>query len=55
MSIGVLRFLRIKRRAEIYKYALERIIERSNNGELGTSKVIDMRNIAENALKKGGK
>lgn len=31
--------------------ALEQIIERSGNGELGTSKVIDMRRIAEQALK----
>lgn len=31
--------------------ALEDIIHRSNNGELGTSKVLDMRRIAEDALK----
>ncbi len=31
--------------------ALEDIIHRSNNGDLGTSKVIDMRRIAEDALK----
>lgn len=31
--------------------ALEAIIERSHNGELGSSKVIDMRKIAEKALK----
>lgn len=29
---------------------LRAIIDRSHNGELGTSKVIDMRNIAERAL-----
>ena len=32
--------------------ALESIIDRSKNGELGTSKVIDMRKIAEKALAK---
>lgn len=31
--------------------ALRAIIDRSNNGELGSSKVIDMRKIAEKALK----
>ena len=31
--------------------ALKTIITRSNNGELGTSKVIDMRRIDEDALK----
>lgn len=31
--------------------ALKAIIERSHNGRLGTSKVIDMRKIAERAIK----
>ena len=34
--------------------AFKSIIERSQNGSLGTSKVIDMRNIAIEALKKAG-
>lgn len=37
---------------ELLKEALEKIIDRSYNGELGTSKVIDMRKIAEAALKR---
>lgn len=37
-------------RDETMYRALEAIIERSKNGELGTSKVIDMRKIAEKAL-----
>lgn len=35
--------------------ALNAVIERSKNGELGTSKVIDMRKICEEALKDWGK
>ncbi|GKX34874.1 MAG: hypothetical protein MnENMB40S_24920 [Rhizobiaceae bacterium MnEN-MB40S] len=31
--------------------ALKAIVDRSHNGELGTSKVIDMRKIAQAALK----
>lgn len=34
--------------------ALKKIIDRSHNDPLGTSKVIDMRKIAEKALKKAG-
>lgn len=34
--------------------AFRAIIDRSRNGELGTSKVIDMRTIAENALTEMG-
>lgn len=37
-------------RANAAEEALEKIIDRSHNGELGTSKVIDMRTIAERAL-----
>ena len=33
-----------------YEKALRAIIDRSHNGELGTSKVMDMRRIAEEAL-----
>lgn len=36
--------------AKFYRDALQRIVDRSNNGELGTSKVNDMRKIAERAL-----
>lgn len=36
---------------ERLRRALVHIINRSNNGEPGTSKVIDMRRIAEEALK----
>ena len=40
-----------KHRVDVLTAALERIIDRSYNGELGTSKVIDMRKIAVAALK----
>lgn len=36
---------------ERMKKALEDIIARSNNGDLGTSKVNDMRKLAQEALK----
>ncbi|MBV48195.1 MAG: hypothetical protein CMN10_07010 [Roseobacter sp.] len=35
---------------DVFLAALREIIDRSNNGELGTSKVIDMRKIAERAI-----
>lgn len=38
-------------RLDVLTAALEQIIDRSYNGEPGTSKVIDMRKIAETALK----
>lgn len=38
-------------RLDVLTAALEEIIDRSYNGELGTSKVIDMRKIAQAALK----
>ncbi len=37
-------------RVDILTAALEAIVDRSHNGELGTSKVMDMRRIAEEAL-----
>ncbi|MBW8635875.1 hypothetical protein K1W69_01665 [Hoeflea sp. WL0058] len=37
-------------RLDVLTAALEEIIDRSYNGELGTSKVIDMRKIAQAAL-----
>ena len=38
-------------RLDVLTVALQEIIDRSYNGEPGTSKVIDMRKIAEAALK----
>jgi hypothetical protein len=40
----------LRRENRELRVALDRIVARSRNGELGTSKVIDMRNIAEQAL-----
>jgi len=38
-------------KADRYASALRAIIERADNGELGTSKVKDMRKLAQEALK----
>lgn len=45
------KFMGLNAKVSGYRDALQAIIDRSHNGEPGTSKVIDMRRIAEEALK----